>query len=530
MGVAGFIRTLSPFNRVLEYALTHVGQSPGVSPPSDPPNGPQASAPSASIGSSAQCVLFLLELAASSHQLKKKLAEGDMRAKKSKDDHRTRKVSSPSADKKKPGGFRHTIQVEYDDAQPSEGQQQSPARRGSSKRREMVDTQQMEDRATTGSREHISPTNTSPTRERTRSSRRPSQSNPAKPLPVPPPTLSQQDASVTTPTSAIQVSTSTTTVVENLQNQESAGSHSSKQGKHRKGLSMDRMGLGKIFGTTPMNEVPNGIGSRLPSERSDPTSPTLEEGNKRPEMQTLHGHLTPKSSFKNHLLNPDEQKNSRRNTLTAMVEPFKTRRYRSKATSSDTPSKERISEKLQKPQPPAAVKPAPPEEKNGALPVDNPPFSNASNSDFPIGPGMSASTSKARKVMQWFRTKNKGQGLSDIDEFSLRLDGQQGDPTLTQTQAQFSRPAAAASTNTIQTLPTGQTGPVQLYVTQSEQPGLLILNGRRRPAPNHHWRRSVSPRVSADPSVSHRRHRRVSFESTTVRSTLTRSRLGRRRR
>jgi protein-serine/threonine kinase len=219
-------------------------------------------------------------------------AEGDVRggprAKRSKDDggSRTRKVSAPTSEPKKKGGFRHTIQVEYDDAQ-QETQQPSglsPPRRASSKRREQEDVQ-MANADGRGVRERAgsqtSPSTSSPVRERGKTARRPSQSS-AKPLPEPPasPFVAARDAAATSPGAGAELGSAEP-------GQDSAistDSQSSKHSKHRKGLSMDRIGLGKIFGTTPATDQLNGAGS---SDKSEGPSPFVGEHDKEKRPATL---------------------------------------------------------------------------------------------------------------------------------------------------------------------------------------------------------------------------------------------------
>jgi len=112
---------------------------------------------------------------------------------------------------------------------------------------------------------------------------------------------------------------------------------------------------------------------------------------------------------------------SRRSTLSVMVDPIRSITQRSKArdTTIETPIKEkgRDAEKAPK----SAVQPLtrPPASKEE---LDSA-FAKASQNDSNgIGAGMPASSSKARKVMQWFRSRSKGRGLGDESDVNPPLD------------------------------------------------------------------------------------------------------------
>ncbi|KAF8890720.1 hypothetical protein BD779DRAFT_1610786 [Infundibulicybe gibba] len=93
---------------------------------------------------------------------------------------------------------------------------------------------------------------------------------------------------------------------------------------------------------------------------------------------------------------------------------------------------------------------------------------NTSATDVAGGVGMQASTSKAKKVMQWFRTKNKGResiGLGgDYEEVAL-ADEKERDGPRTPTQTKFNRRVENASD-------TSNVGvsPVHVFVTTPSTP------------------------------------------------------------
>ena len=322
------------------------------------------------------------------------------------------------------GGFRHTIQVEYDE--PSS----KNTRRSDEKRRERTGSQS---HSTTGQQNGITPS--TPPSTTTAKERRSSQSNSKKPLPpspvIVPPTLNSQPsnrspstpknstvplANNVTPTKQTPTKVSRTnpdgtqlTVGDSLvvnissppqtprpstqkEKDKDAGSQnsaSSTQKGHKKGKSsIDKLGLSKIFGSG-FGQT-SAEGSAKSSHGS--TTPVPSEG-QRSATSVL---LSPVGSDK------ETGKKSRRNTLTVMVEPFSRSIRNKKARMTSTPLTPAA------PTPAASERPSkhtatiPPHAENVVLPQTN------GNMDFGDPNGLQASTSKARKVMQWFRTKSKG--------------------------------------------------------------------------------------------------------------------------
>ncbi|KAH6904456.1 CAMK/CAMKL/Kin4 protein kinase [Coprinopsis sp. MPI-PUGE-AT-0042] len=181
-------------------------------------------------------------------------------------------------------------------------------------------------------------------------------------------------------------------------------SGSSRRGSHRKGKSsIDRLGISKIFGSGGSNNAPpvptlNGSEHNL-------QSPHLEAPSREPSEGQSSSASVDKDA---------PPKKTRRNTLTVMVEPFiGTIRGRGKGKPPATPTagestpRKAAPETPQSSRPPLPTSPAPP------LPVASQTSTEGSAVSQDLSaeedPGMSgASTNKARKVMQWFRTKSKG--------------------------------------------------------------------------------------------------------------------------
>ncbi|GBE87011.1 predicted protein [Sparassis crispa] len=351
------------------------------------------------------------------------------------------KTGSPETKRPK-GGFRHTIQVEYGE---SDGKQEH--NKGSV-------------RSTNGV---VSIGSSSPEQGRERTSKRPSVDvvrGVEKLLPQTPPSAAHERAgafakAATTPPSvappvSIEVTGPPVTPVTSAEEkahrgQGSSGSTSSKQSRHRKGLSIDKIGISKLFGSG--SEHINGTMARRPSQsqNSSPgrapstdviTGVSKSDMGKRPS--TLQVPLSPptatahESNAESSILSPDASmisKKSRRNTLTVMVEPFSRsikQRTKSRATPTETVAKYR---------------PVPPEKDNAPAPFvapqmvpmiipaaemispATPRFTNASRTGVDLGVPPStvkgprlavpASTVKASRVMQWFRSKSKGRGAAD---------------------------------------------------------------------------------------------------------------------
>lgn len=384
------------------------------------------------------------------------------------------------------GGFRHTIQVEYDE--PSS----KNTRRSEEKRRDRTGSQSHS--ITNGQQNGVvlSPSPTTTTKER-----RPSQSG-AKPLPPSPsfapptpnsqpsyrspgtpknPTPPSNNVSPTkqTPTKApprtndpnangtqnimgdsltVNISSPPPTPRAPAPQEKDTGSQtsvSSVQKGHKKGKSsLDKLGLSKIFSSGFGPAINNAEGSAkslhsnttpVPSERGSATSVVL----------------SPVASDKDTV-----KKSSRRNTLTVMVEPF-SRSIRGKKGRTNTPLT------TTHPTAPVAEKPSkhpvttPPHAQSAVLPQPN------ANMDFRDVNGLQASTSKARKVMQWFRTKSKG---TDPVGFSTEEEDVSKEK-IAPSQPKYRRGFSASSNTVNQTQDTSNTptAPVPVVLT-SPPPGV----------------------------------------------------------
>lgn len=457
-----------------------------------------------------------------------------------------KKSSTGNADK-----FRHTIQVEYDEPSPSHTRTGSA---GGSGRRESEDRERRSGReradSRTRDRETPVPVSSPPrTRERSNSQaasvnaaaatttmekRRPSQSSgSSKPLPAapttsptktPPSTIAQRSNSVSSsspPTrsappivikSASPPATpaASTDAADTSKDKDTGSSKGSS--RHKRGISsIDKMGLGKIFGGTNgsanANEVNvnvNGTTSRMPSDSSasaalftdsassggSPSVRDKEKEKERDRPSTLQvgpssasasaSLLSPSGGEKDAAVTPG--KKSRRNTLTVMVEPIsrsiKNRTNKGRMASATTPTAATglDAEKERKAPPSAYLPPTTAPARGGegderTKERATPTFGNVSRTD--IAGGMQASTSKARKVMAWFRTKNKG-GRESVglepssggeEQDSEREKEKEKDRGVTPTQAQYRSKSNASSGTINQGTTHSPSSPVQVFVT-----------------------------------------------------------------
>ncbi|KAI6119103.1 Pkinase-domain-containing protein [Pisolithus croceorrhizus] len=303
-------------------------------------------------------------------------------------------TQSPADPKKKgPSGFRHTIQVEY----PGELSPLEPSRLDQVKA------------ATPGRKEEKTP-------------RKPSadvDNGTGKPLPSTPTAAKSstrmsnttlRDSQPLTPTLAVSPASppGTANIEEkSAQSVKTVGSSGSASSRHRKGLSIDKFGLGKIFGSN--SESTYGYTSRVPSESSAAgASSALEE---KPQPAGPSPTDVPQSASRTSLLSPtssDNAKKNRRNTLTVMVEPFSRtiKNRKGKTPTGETPAKE--NRDLEKQAPISSTASPKGHRQTAVFPSmakDGPP-----TSDNP------ASTIKARNVMQWFRKRSNAK--VDLEERS----------------------------------------------------------------------------------------------------------------
>ncbi|TFK84444.1 Pkinase-domain-containing protein [Polyporus arcularius HHB13444] len=315
---------------------------------------------------------------------------------------------------------RHTIQVEYgeSEAKPEPSRERSHTN-GSSVRSERPTKKQSLDIDPRASRKPLPGTPSSV-------SRQPSQ--PATPKSPP--------SSEAAPVVSIEVTgppvTPVTSADEKLQGQngstDSAGSGSSRS-RHRKGLSIDKIGISKMFNTGNGAEQTSGSVSRSPSQSQKsvkgafPTS--FKDLTRRPSSVQVPVSTADTASDAS-LLSPggtvNGKKSSRRNTLTVMVAPIRSSmKPRSKTKGLETPMKEKpdASEKVSAPDAAPVVPPkvemVPPATPQNLRSGDESSGFNANTWKSQRVP-IPASTVKASKVMQWFRSKSKGRGPADISD------------------------------------------------------------------------------------------------------------------
>ncbi|KAH8114917.1 Pkinase-domain-containing protein [Phellopilus nigrolimitatus] len=259
----------------------------------------------------------------------------------------------------------------------------------------------------------------------------------------------------------------------------STGSGSNKS-RHRKGISVDKF-VGKFWGAGSETEggaFANGVKARRPSDAS-----AAPYGGKRPstlEVSAMSASPDSKSSVHSNVsaTKNNEGKKSRRNTLTVMVEPLSKRiSQRSKgrtATGDSTTGNGRMKEK------PVVSPTVVPPKSNGRGRDTNGRQEDVAARHFPPvdGTDIPASTSKASKVMQWFRNKSKSRATSPSGEYE---DADRA-PTPTPTADSQKGAGPAASTDTI-----GQAPHVVVHTpaTPLPPPKAMRSPAMGRAAPSH---------------------------------------------
>ena len=305
------------------------------------------------------------------------------------------------------------------------------------------------------------------------------------------------------------------------------GSQSAKT--HRTGPSLDKIGFAKLFGTTrSTTDQTNGttwpnvngattMNSRQASESDVPSDASASARPRRPSTMQVTTTVTSQSEnvlnksqnstlgTKNaggkspQLLSPvnssstsaTSSKKSRRNTLTVMVEPFsrsiKQRTKSGRAASREPSSKDKdpAGDKSREPsdslvnQDPPKTAVSPPNQHQG--------------SKFPEvvrpGVGNAASTSKAKKVMEWFRTKSKGKVPDEEHPVTEKTP-----PTPSSREAPLN-----ASTSTINGLTSPVSGPSSNMRPPSTNLDVSTPRSTVPMAPGHPSR---TPSVATDKSYS----------------------------
>ncbi|KZT00366.1 Pkinase-domain-containing protein [Laetiporus sulphureus 93-53] len=358
--------------------------------------------------------------------------------------------------KRAKGGFRHTIQVEY-----GESESQPQPHRATSK---AIDAMDVDVVPVAGP-----PT---PTMERERPSRKESgdeahtveKSQPVIPAPsshrrsdtitsisrFPAPT----PATAAAPVVSIEVTGPPVSPIVSTEEKAPSASEktdttSSKQSRHRRGLSIDKIGITKIFGST--TEQSNDTASRASSQNKKPnairtsssdaiaTSAKSDTGGRPSTFQVplSSSPVATDSTAPSALLSPDNSvKKARRNTLTVVAEPWNRIKQRSKGNKQaiEAPMQEKplvydekkaaAAEALSSPIVPPKSPVVPPKLSpiHNVLPSATPQLPETPESDLrmPLFKGhrtaVPASTVKASRVMQWFRSKSKTRAGSTDDE------------------------------------------------------------------------------------------------------------------
>lgn len=326
--------------------------------------------------------------------------------------------------KKKSTIDRHTIQVEYADHSAPMPELAPNFSQSITKK----------DSSQTGSSDRILPSQNISTPAKQKSSRDSAFNTNPRPLPAPPatstPSSRNQQAQLSsstlraaqnrTPTVSVSPASPPMSTEDKSFRSVNTGNGTSSTGsgssRHRKGLSIDKFGLGKIFGTNGEQAAANGSTSRVPSESSAAGASSIVEERRGsaqnsfsdvPVSQSKSSLLSPGGS--NSIIDAEASKKNRRNTLTVMVEPF-SRSIKSlskKTPTGDTPVKDN-----EKSVPPSAV--TSPQKQTAVFPT------LGKMQDGPTG-DMAASTTKARNVMQWFRRKSTAKAGRDASDDSPEM-------------------------------------------------------------------------------------------------------------
>ncbi|KAM5537341.1 hypothetical protein V8D89_009071 [Ganoderma adspersum] len=383
------------------------------------------------------------------------------------------KTTSPESKRSKVPN-RHTIQVEYGE---SETRPEPLKERG-----RMNGTSGTPERASKKHSIDIDP----------RSSQKPLPGTPSRTRPE----GSFPSPSAVTPVVSIEVTgppvTPVTAVDERLphppvhsQNGSSAGStgSASSKSRHRKGLSIDKIGISKIFGSGSGPDQTNGHIARTPSQSQKPATDavpaSLKDIVRRPSSVQVGTSTTTSAdaSADTSLLSPtgtvNSKKSTRRNTLTVMVAPIRSSiKPRSKKTA-ETPVKEKADDKG----PLSSNAPALPP-KGEMLPPSTPqPLRSGqdeasgynSNTWKSQRAPVPASTVKASKVMQWFRSKSKGRGPADISDVEVEKPVNDAPPTATIPAPRQVPMAPPINTHLLPTPSEKVHSPIPLTETPSDQ-------------------------------------------------------------
>jgi protein-serine/threonine kinase len=368
-------------------------------------------------------------------------------------------------------GMRHTIQVEYGQPEPPPAALQ-PKRNETPKKepRPPQDLQSTPPLPLSPQKPPAQPPSTSPQQQREKHRRTSSLTGP-RPPPPPSPLVTFPPTHISTKVQPplVTINPASPPATPHPQADEkgsyisagTTGSGSSRKNRHNRGISIDKMGLGKIFGSpTPAEGAHAPQAARAPSEGSAANSlyTTISKlsGSTSRRPSTVQVAASPSSSptveasaTQTSLLSPDNGKKSRRSTLSVMVEPLartiKVRPGRSSARDPNTPLREKEPSREPSDRQPRPMLPTSTSEREAMLGEKVP------RATDPIGHEMPASSSKARRVMQWFRSRSKGRGIGDDGETSAPLGGK---PSVRDAFAVRSN-NSSTSVNAMQVFPTG---------------------------------------------------------------------------
>ncbi|TEB33667.1 Pkinase-domain-containing protein [Coprinellus micaceus] len=404
------------------------------------------------------------------------------------------------------GGFRHTIQVEYDDKNAKKDDRRRD-RSGS-----QGQTPAVPFHVPTHSHQRETPVSEWPCHE--------TSSFPAF-RPTPSALRIQSPSNSFHPQESL-LKTVPREATRDTQHQSKAPSPPRRKDTKKGKSSLDKLGLGKIFGngSTPPPPVPplNGSGSHLQSPSTEASSRAPFDGQSNSSSVGLASASSEKEAPA-----ADKGRKSRRNTLTVMVEPFLGTMRRNKAKGAATPatptpadgssvasgSISKASQLSTTPsrEPQSAISGAPSAFPSSLAdsqqhhPQDPSVFQQSGDLPPDALNGMHASTSKARKVMQWFRTKSKGResaGLG-LDSPAYGYEGDM-DKEETPTQGKYKK-GFSASSNTVNQMgvpaSAGVTGASpHITVTQPPQSASAKLAAPGHPvrsASTAHGEASVTP-------------------------------------
>lgn len=323
------------------------------------------------------------------------------------------KTTSPESKRAKPN--RHTIQVEYGESDSQPGPSRERSRTNGSAQERPAKKQSVD----IDSRSSQKPLPGTPSSRQRAEAVSPQLASPTEPAPM-------VSIEVTGPPATPYVEEKPI----HAQNGSSGstGSGSSKS-RHRKGLSIDKIGISKMFSSSSGAEQTNGAVSRTPSQSQrsvKDTSPSIKDLGRRPSSVQVSTKTSADASADTSLLSPggtvNSKKSSRRNTLTVMVGPLRPRKKGAETPMKGKPNTQDKSRTADGSAPPVVppkgdlVPPTTPQPLGSQDESSGYNTSTWKSQRFPIP----ASTAKASKVMQWFRSKSKGgRGPADISDVEI---------------------------------------------------------------------------------------------------------------